>query len=204
MILLASKSPQRAHLLQQAGLRHVLVPSIDDDEEAQGLPQQVALERARAKARGAQWQDHAAAFSQPHAAIIAADTVVNLGGKALGSPRTADEATAMLQRLAGTRHSVITAHCCYRPAVDGRDEQEAIALAIAQVTMLPMSAEDIAAYVASGESIGRAGGYAVQAEGDRFVADIEGERDTVIGLHVASVRRLYREVSGHAAEEDVA
>lgn len=203
MILLASKSPQRQHLLSQAGLRYVVIKSIDDDPQATAIPaQQLALERARAKARGADYAPHLDLLNQHQAAIIAADTVVNLRGRALGSPRDADEAKRMLADLAGTRHSVITAHCCYRPASDGRDEQEAITLAIAQVTMLPMSMEDIETYVASGESIGRAGGYAYQEHGDRFVADIQGDSDTVIGLHIDSVRRIYREVTGAHPEED--
>lgn len=202
MILLASKSPQRTQLLKQAGLRHVTITTIDDDAAAANLPAQIlAVERARRKAQGADWQSQEHYFDQSHAAVVAADTVVHLGGRVFGSPQTAEQAERMLAELSGTRHSILTAHCCWLPARNGAAEKEAIAVAVAQVTMLPMSEQDIRTYVASGESIGRAGGYAVQLQGDRFIADIQGERDTVIGLHVASVQRLYREVTGSLPKE---
>lgn len=202
MILLASKSPQRTQLLKQAGLRHITITTIDDDMENSSQPAQIlAVERARAKARGADWQAQEHYFAQSHAAVVAADTIVHLAGRVFGSPQNADEAERMLADLSGTRHSILTAHCCWLPAINGEPEKEAVAVSVAQVTMLPMSMEDIQAYVASGESIGRAGGYAVQLQGDRFVADIQGDRDTVIGLHVASVQRIYREVTGHTPEE---
>lgn len=202
MILLASRSPQRQYLLRQAGLRFLTIDTLDDAAAAgSGVAQAIAIERARAKALAAQWQDHRAAFSQPHAVILAADTVVAHGNQALGSPTTPEEARDMLQRLSGSRHTVMTAHCCYRPALDGAEPVEAVAVALAQVTMLPLSPQQIDDYVASGEGIGKAGGYAIQGDADPFVADISGERDTVIGLQVGVVRRLYRQVTGQQPEE---
>lgn len=205
MILIASASAQRHALLQQAQLRYQIIATVDDGPQAgSGVAQAIALERAQAKARAGQWQSHANELGSSdavHGAILAADTVVSVGGKALGSPTNHDEARQMLQNLSGTRHTVVTAHCCYLPAVNGCGEQEALAVALAQVTMLPLSAEQIDAYVASGEGLGKAGGYAIQGEADPFVADIQGDRDTVIGLNVAVVKRLYRQVTGHYPEE---
>lgn len=202
MILLASQSPQRTELLQQAGLAHVVIATAEDDEVANTLPAQaLAVERARHKAINAQWQEHVGVLSAGSAAVIAADTVVALQGKDVGKPRDREHAKRILASLAGTQHTVITAHCCWLPEHNGQAACEAVAIAMAQITMLPMSMDEIEAYVASGESDGRAGAYALQAEGDRYVADITGERDTVIGLNVAIVRKLYREVTGNAAED---
>jgi septum formation protein len=96
----------------------------------------------------------------------------------------------MLTKLQGTTHTVYTGHCCLR--MDGTGS-EAARIAMTRVTMKPMSREDIAAYVASGESDGRAGAYAIQESGDRFVSELQGSWDTVVGLTVSMVARLYRE-----------
>ena len=202
MIFLASSSPRRAALLTEAGLAHQTISTIDDGADAgDGVPQAIAIERARAKALGADWQAHSEQLAAGQSAILAADTVVSLAGKALGSPTNADEARAMLQQLSGTRHSVITAHCCYLPAINDAPAKEAVALSMAHITMMPLMPDQIEAYVAGGEGIGKAGGYAIQGDADPFIADVEGERDTVIGLQVAAVRRLFRQVTGHQPEE---
>jgi septum formation protein len=198
MILLASRSPQRTFLLNREGYAHVVVSTVDDDGVADDLPPQaLAVERARHKAKGADWQAQAEAIAAGTAVILAADTAVSLNGQHIGTPRDREEAKRMLASLAGTRHSVYTAHCCRLPAGPDRELAEAIAVTVAQVTMLPMSMEDIEAYVASGESDGRTGAYAIQENGDRFVADISGDRDTVIGLHPPTVASLYRQVIGN-------
>ena len=96
---------------------------------------------------------------------------------------------------------MITAQCCYLPAINGSEAKEAVALNMAHITLLPLMPDQIEAYVASGEGIGKAGGYAIQGDADPFIADIEGERDTVVGLQVAAVRRLFRQVIGVQPEE---
>ena len=202
MIFLASSSPRRTALLTEAGLKHQTIPTVDDGADAgDGVPQTIAIERARTKALGADWQAVSEQLAGGGSAIVAADTVVSLGGKALGSPTTADEARVMLQQLSGTRHSVITAQCCYLPALGDQPAQEAVALSMAHITMMPLIPDQIEAYVAGGEGIGKAGGYAIQGAADPWIADIEGERDTVVGLQVAAVRRLFRQVTGQLPEE---
>ena len=203
MIFLASASPQRALLLAKAGIAYDVVASAHDEEAIDGAnPQAVALERACHKARGV----GPAHLPRPWTTgdcLLAADTVTSLDGVLYGKPADNEDATRILSRLQGTIHTVTTAHCCLVPAFSGREEIQALAVSMAQVTMRAMSPEEIAAYVASGESAGRSGAYAIQASGDRFVTDVQGSMDTVIGLHVATVCRLYQECTGTPLPMDV-
>ena len=184
MLYLASQSPQRATLLTRAAVVFTVIHSSCDEETISApLPQALAIDRARAKARGA---------SAPEGAIVlGADTVVALGREVLGSPRDAAAAAAMLAKLSGTTHQVMTAHCLWRAGSD----VDAVALSTARVTMRPLSPQEISDYAASGEGIGKAGGYAIQEKADRFVVEVQGAIETVIGLHVPTVAKLWREVS---------
>jgi septum formation protein len=190
VIYLASQSPQRAMLLARAGVVFRVVPSHADEDAITGLPAQVlAIERARVKARGAVLPADA------DGVVIGADTVVAVGQTILGSPRDRADAERMLGLLSGSTHTVATGHCCIRVAGGRPTGAEGVALALAKVTFKPLSADEIRAYLATGESMGRAGGYAVQETGDRFVTDLQGSWDTVVGLSMATVARLYREVA---------
>lgn len=196
MIFLASRSPQRQAILARAGITHQVVIS-QADEEAVILrhPQALALERARRKAQGVQWEPLLAAWT-PADAILAADTVVSHAGRIYGNPHDRATNIAMLQALSGTTHTVTTAHCCWIPPRHGQPAVEACGVALAQVTMRTLSQAEIEAYVDTGEGLGKAGGYAIQQGADRFVVDRQGDFDTVVGLHLPSVRRLYRECTG--------
>lgn len=185
MLYLASQSPQRATLLTRATVQFTVVPSSCREEEITSpLPQALAIERARAKAHGAQGVPDGGV-------VLGADTVVALGREVLGSPADAAGSAAMLTKLSGTTHQVMTAHCLWRAGSD----IEAVALSTARVTMRPLSPEEIAAYAASGEGVGKAGGYAIQEQADGFVADLQGAIETVIGLHLPTVAKLWREVA---------
>ena len=153
-------------------------------------PQATAIERAMAKARGVDLSQIEAAAGN---VILAADTIVVLNNQMIGKPKDRAHAKVILQELQGTTHTVATGHCIIRPACDGADLREAAGLALTKVTMKPMTAEDIEAYVASGESDNRAGAYAIQENGDKFVADLDGDFDNVVGLHLATVDRLYQQ-----------
>jgi septum formation protein len=185
VLYLASQSPQRATLLTRAAVVFTIIPSGCDEETITApLPQALAIDRARAKARGA--------TTAPEGAIVlGADTVVALGREVLGSPRDPAAAAAMLAKLSGTTHQVMTAHCLWRAGSD----IDAVALSTARVTMRPLSPQEISDYAASGEGIGKAGGYAIQEKADRFVVEVQGAIETVIGLHVPTVAKLWREVS---------
>jgi septum formation protein len=184
VLYLASQSPQRATLLTRAAVRFTVVPSSCNEEDISApVPQALAIERARAKAHGA--------CVPPGSVVLGADTVVALGREVLGSPADAAGVVAMLTKLSGTTHQVLTAHCLWRAGSD----TEAVALTIARVTMRPLSAQEIADYAATGEGIGKAGGYAIQEKADRFVVEVQGAIETVIGLHVPTVAKLWREVA---------
>jgi septum formation protein len=192
MLLLASQSPQRRMLLTQAGLAHVCVATADDETLAvPANPQAAAVERAIHKALHADLAAHGAAIAAGSVAVLAADTVVSLRGRLIGKPADRSEAVRILMELQGSRHLVVTAHCVLRP---GPSPVQAVGLSVAKVSMAPMSPEEIQDYVDSGESDGKAGAYAYQESGDRFVEELEGDPATVIGLHVPTVLRLLREV----------
>lgn len=184
MLYLASRSPQRATLLARAGVVFAVVPCpCDEDTITLPVPQALAIERARAKARAGQ--------APAGGVVLGADTVVALGREVLGNPADPAGVAAMLARLSGTTHQVMTAHCLLRAG----GGPEAVALSTARVTMRPLSVEEITAYAATGEGVGKAGGYAIQERADRFVVDLQGAVETVIGLHVPTVAKLWREVA---------
>ena len=173
-LILASASPRRRHLLEGLGLDFTVAPS-EADETWPALPpgpaaEEVALRKAHAVA-------------QPGALVLAADTVVVLDGEILGKPADAAEASATLSRLSGRTHTVVTGLAL---ALDGR---EATAHETTRVTFAPLTDAEIAAYVATGSSLDKAGSYGIQDEGGAFlVSRIEGDYFNVIGL---PLRRLY-------------
>ncbi|MBA3939221.1 MAG: Maf family protein [Planctomycetes bacterium] len=179
-------------LLTRAGVAFQVVGSRCDEERIRlPQPQMLAIERARAKAREAVL-DPTQLGGQPCIAV-GADTVVALGQEVFGSPADRADARATLTRLQGTTHQVFTGHACTAFAADGSQLTEAVALASARVTMRALTAAEIQAYVDSGESDGRAGAYAIQETGDRFVTDLQGGWDTVVGLNVAILLRLHQQ-----------
>jgi septum formation protein len=187
MILLASQSPQRARLLELAHLAFRVVASAADEEAiADPDPAALALARARVKAEGAAVAD---------GVVLGADTVVALGTTEYGKPRDRDHAVEILGALSGTTHLVITGHWLLRRAASAIAGAAGEAVAT-RVTMRRLTEAEIRAYVDSGESDGRAGAYAIQERGDRFVTSLEGPWDAVVGLHVPSVRRLHQQVVG--------
>jgi septum formation protein len=185
VIVLASASPRRQELLRAAGIAFEVVPSVVDEDLALALPPfELARELARAKAR---------AVARPRTGradfVLAADTVVlaprpDRPGEfdPLGKPADEREARAMLARLSGTRHAVVTGVC----AVRASDGAERAGEETTWVHMRPIAPAEIAAYAASGEWRDKAGGYAIQETADRFVVALEdGGYDNVVGLPVA-------------------
>lgn len=173
-IYLASRSPRRAELLEQIGLEYIVRPSRIREEAIVGdwLRPRLSAERlALAKAR-----DIAEGLAT--GLVIAADTIVVGGGKVLGKPRTVAEAVAMLELLNGRTHEVITGLAVVQ-APAGRQE---VASEVTEVTFRHLTASEIAAYVASGEPMDKAGGYGIQGLGALLVARIEGCYFNVVGL----------------------
>jgi len=171
-IILASASPQRAHLLVRMGHEFDAVPpNVDEAVRAGAAPSAETVRLAVAKA-------DEVASRVPPAVVIGADTLCALEDEIIGKPVDREHAAEMLRRLSGTRHHVITGICVLETA-SGRRVAEAVATA---VTMRPMTDDQIRGYVDSGEADGKAGAYAIQETADRYVLKIEGSFDNVVGL----------------------
>ena len=178
-LILASSSPRRRDVLAGLGLAFdVVSPDIDEVME-DGEPPAAFVERmARTKAGAAITTDHV---------VLAADTVVVLDGLVLGKPIDGFHARSMLERLQGRQHQVLTG-----VAVVGSESGSVVVESA--VTLAPMSEQDIAWYVATGEPLDKAGSYALQGIGMAFVAGVIGSVTNVIGLPVLQTRELFEEL----------
>ncbi|HZB76234.1 MAG TPA: Maf family protein [Solirubrobacteraceae bacterium] len=168
-MILASASPQRRAILQQAGVEFEVAPT-GVEELAAGEPRAVAAENARRKALAA-----------AGALVLGADTLVALDGDILGKPRDAAQAAEYVGRLAGRTHQVVGGIALAR---DGAIAGEA--LEVTDVTFRALTPAQVDAYVALGEWEGRAGGYAIQGRGAALVRRVEGDYLNVVGLPLAA------------------
>ena len=174
-VILASASPRRRELLTLIGIAHEVRPAdIDESVFADEAPAPHAERLARAKA-------HALAGVHPHAVIIAADTIVVVDGDILGKPRDVAHAAEMLLRLAGREHIVHTAIAV------ARDERTESAVEAVRVTMRALGDSEVAAYIATGEPMDKAGAYGIQGYGATIVERVDGDYFSVMGL---GLRRL--------------
>lgn len=179
-LILASASPRRRELLEKLGLKFTVCPAnVDEDrlpdEDALAYPLRTAVKKAMAVADG-----------RENAIVIAADTVVALDDEILGKPKSEDEAKAMLRRLSGREHIVITG-IGIADTVSGRT------LSTTEQTIVyfyPLTAEEIDAYVASGEPMDKAGAYGIQGKGSLLVRKIDGDYFNVVGLPLGKLYRL--------------
>ncbi len=179
-LVLASASARREALLRDAGFWfEIIVPEVDETPSA-GVPSWRAAEEIAAR------KGHDVARKHGRGTILAADTIVEVDGEILGKPADAADARRMLERLSGSRHRVITGVAL----VDGRTGSTETDHAATDVKMKELSAEEIDAYVASGEGLGKAGGYALQESGDQFVEQVDGSVSNVIGLPLELVEKL--------------
>ena len=176
-LILASGSPRRLALLEQAGLRpDLLLPTeIDETPEKRESPRKLAARLARAKAAVA--LRTVRGDRQDPAYILAADTVVAVGRRILPKTEAVDEATACLRLLSGRSHRVYTAVCLVTPKEAFRER-----LVESRVRFKRLSREEIEAYLASGEWRGKAGGFAVQGLAGCFVVKLVGSYTAVVGL----------------------
>jgi septum formation protein len=188
-LILASTSPRRKQILADAGYTFECAdPGTAEDEVlAAPTPAALAVAKARAKALGVA---KTLRDSFP-AIVIGADTLVSLNGEVLGKPLDRNDAKCILSRLSGTRHEVISG-LCISPAL-GPDRVLPpppcwVAAVSTWVTMRTMTPDEIAAYVASGESDGKAGAYAMQERGDRFVLRVDGSFANVVGFPIETFR----------------
>ncbi|HSC01288.1 MAG TPA: Maf family protein [Burkholderiaceae bacterium] len=188
-VYLASKSPRRQQLLRQIGVRfELLLP--DDAEDAEALEAVRPHEAAEAYVRRVTRAKLAAARERLRrrrlatAPILAADTTVALGRTILGKPADAAEARAMLARLSGRTHRVVSG------VAVAAGPRPALALNVSHVRFARLSRATIAAYVASGEPFGKAGAYAIQSALAGWIEHIDGSHSGIMGLPLFETARL--------------
>jgi septum formation protein len=176
-LILASASPRRRELLQNLGLVLAIEPVDIDEATRDGEPVRDYVARMAAE------KCDAAALRRggTELAVLAADTIVSIGNEILGKACDEMQASAMLQRLAGHRHEVLTA---YRIRLGERMVER---LVTTFVVFRSIDAKEVAAYLASGEWRGKAGAYAIQGIAGCFVTDLRGSFTNVVGLPVAEV-----------------
>lgn len=185
MLYLASQSPRRRELLEQAGLAFsVLHVEVPEQREAGESPQDYVHRVARDKARAG--LAHLAASDRMNAVVLGSDTEVVLDGNVFGKPRDADDAAAMLRRLSGRTHEVISAVWLVG---EGREQGD---VCVSRVRFAKLEEATIAAYVASGEPFGKAGAYAIQGHGACLIEHLEGSYSGVMGLPLFETSRLLK------------
>lgn len=183
--MLASSSPRRMRLLEQAG---VPFEAVDPGkvEAATGVPEERALGNASAKARRV-------AERIGKGLVVGADTLVVVDGRVLGKPGDASEAAVMLRSLSGRVHRVVTGLAVV-DAASGREESDVVET---MVRMRALSEEEVEAYVATGEPLGKAGGYAIQGVGALLVNEIRGCFYNVVGLPLSRLDGLLKRFGVH-------
>ena len=180
-LILASGSPRRKEILDTMGLEFSVDIS-DADESFAGTPEEMVLELSRRKAQ-------AVAPRHSGAMILAADTLV-FGVEVLGKPHSAEEAKRMLAGLSGRWHSVYTGVTM----IDTRSGKTLSRADVTRVHFVALTAQDIDAYVATGEPLDKAGAYGIQGRGGMFIDRIEGSYSNVVGLPMALVRSMLLEL----------
>jgi septum formation protein len=192
-IYLASQSPRRSQLLDQLGVKHELLLA-DADEGAEALEAVLPHEAPKSYVRRVTALKFAAAQARlarrnlPPALVLCADTTVALGQTIFGKPDDAEDAKRMLRALSNRPHRVFTAIAV------GLGERVAMACSESWVTFADLSVQDINAYVASGEPMGKAGGYAVQGRAAAHIAHISGSYSGIMGLPLFETAQALRSV----------
>lgn len=185
MLYLASKSPRRRELLRRLGLPFdVLDVDIPEHRE----PGEAAEDYVRRVAREKAGAGLLSVLGNSSAMVLGSDTEVVLDHEVFGKPRDAVDAAAMLRRLSGRSHRVMSAVSIVSP---GREVQ---ALSVSQVTFADLTDAQIAAYVATGEPMGKAGGYAIQGGAEIFTTRLSGSYSGVMGLPLYETACLLREM----------
>jgi septum formation protein len=183
-LILASASPRRAEILRDAGFSFELAQANIDETRLRGEPAR-AMTRRLAEAKAQAVAERFDAVPE-EAIVIGADTTVEVQGLLLGKPGSAKAAREMLRRLSGRTHRVVTSVALLRLS----DHARKIATESTRVRFAPMSRNEIAAYVSTGEPMDKAGAYAVQGIGGRFIERIDGCYFNVVGLPLARVYRM--------------
>jgi len=187
-MILASASPRRAEILRNAGIQfEVRATDVDESRLADEAPGDYIRRLALAKAlsAAAEYRD-----TGQEALILSADTVVVVDADVLGKPVSQDDARSMLQRLSGRVHEVHTGLALLRSS----GAEQRVVEEITRVHFAPLTDREIEDYIATGEPFDKAGAYGIQGKGGRYVTRIEGCYFNVMGLPLARLWSLLREV----------
>jgi septum formation protein len=193
MLILASASPRRQELLRNAGISFIVEPtSIPEVPAPKEKPKSFVERLACAKAR---------VIAQHHRNdhVLGADTTVVIGNQILNKPADSADAARMLRLLSGRTHHVMTGVCVIAPPTEVRTKNpelrtEPVRSETTAVTFEKLSPEEIEFYVSTGETMDKAGAYAIQGIASRWISRIEGDYFNVVGLPVSLVYRMLRAV----------
>jgi septum formation protein len=182
VLILASASPRRRKLLQNAGIEFTVQPSDIPEAPLIGETAKIFAERLG--------QEKALAVfrSNPKHPVLGADTVVVIDGEILGKPRDRDDAAQMLRSLSGRQHQVVTGVCLVGEGIPA-DVRSATTV----VMMNVIEEREIQDYIATGEPLDKAGAYAIQGIASRWITGIEGDYSNVVGLPVPLVWKMLRQ-----------
>ena len=206
MIILASGSPRRKELLQQAGLEFEIVVSEIEERVTRELPSEVVLELSEQKAGAVAAEfikntpENLVTLINPESGgilIVGADTIVSVDGKILGKPDDAKKALKMLMNLSGRTHEVYTGVNCrilqYNSFSEGLIETDSFSFySETKVNMYPFDEYEALDYIATGEPMDKAGAYGIQGIGERLVESINGDYNNVVGFPLS---RFMKELS---------
>ena len=184
LVVLASTSVTRLGVLRAAGVEPEVVASgVDESAFSAGTPAELAGVLAEAKAL-------AVASGRADGLVVGCDSLLDLDGRALGKPGSAQEAVGRWREMSGRTGTLVTGHC----VIDAATGRRAAAVAATRVRFGRPSEEEIAAYVASGEPLTVAGAFTLDGRGGWFVEGIDGDHGTVLGLSLPLLRRLLAEL----------
>lgn len=216
-VILASKSPRRKQLLEEAGVKFTVFTGSSEVDESlepdlRAQPAEAVKKLAERKA-GAVVQEILAQNPVGLGIIIGADTTVVLDGEMYGKPYSADHAREMLARLSGRTHEVITGVSVWMILLNETEEKGGdgkVSLAFrsftesSYVTFKELSEKDINAYVATGETIDKAGAYGIQGKGGALVEKYEGDYNNIVGLPVDALLKNFPDILKETIEAEVA
>ncbi len=190
-LILASASPRRRELLAATGRTFRVVPSDAEESVPEGLSPAEAAELLACR------KAEAVASRLTNGIVIGADTIVTSGSDLIGKPSDRADAIRILECLSRRAHTVITGLCL----IDARTRRRLSACERTRVHMRGMERREIEEYVDSGEAMGKAGAYAIQESGDRFVERIEGSLSNVVGLPMELLERLLEQMELESQKE---
>jgi septum formation protein len=192
-LILASASPRRAQILRDAGLRFELERANVSERRKRGETARIMTRRLAQVKAGAIVKK--LGKEPPEGIVIGADTIVEVHGELLGKPQSPRAAREMLMKLSGRTHRVVTSVVAIRIP----DYAQTTATESTRVRFAALTTKEIAEYVATGEPLDKAGAYAVQGLGGRFIEKIEGCYFNVVGLPLARLYHMLLELGWHPA-----